>query len=85
MAVLQAGTLWRVATARMPTKWGMLEAVGFERDGSSDGQRVEGSRITGSPKLKQRGPASDMSSLRGIDQNSAVDLTRRARGIEAQL
>ena len=28
----QTGMLWRVATARMPTKWGMFHAIGFERE-----------------------------------------------------
>ncbi len=37
----QAGILWRVAPTRMPTKWGMFEAIGFERDVSSESQRVE--------------------------------------------
>jgi len=36
-----AGTLWRIATAQMPTKWGMFEAIGFERDGANGRQRVE--------------------------------------------
>jgi len=29
--VAEGGTLYRVAAARMPTKWGMFSAVGFER------------------------------------------------------
>src|SRR5712675_3201513 len=37
----QTGPLWRIASARMPTKWGMFEAVGFERDISNGTQRVE--------------------------------------------
>ena len=37
----QTGTLWRVATARMPTKWGMFQAVGFERDAVNGIQPVE--------------------------------------------
>jgi GTP cyclohydrolase II len=37
----QTGILWRVATARMPTKWGMFHATGFERDGSNGVQRIE--------------------------------------------
>jgi GTP cyclohydrolase II len=40
-AATQTGVLWRVATARMPTKWGMFHATGFERDGSSGAQQVE--------------------------------------------
>src|SRR6266852_2057491 len=36
----QAGTARRVATTRMPTKWGMFQAIGFEREISN------GSRLT---------------------------------------
>jgi GTP cyclohydrolase II len=36
----QAEILWRVASARMPTKWG-IEAIGFERDVSNETPRVE--------------------------------------------
>jgi GTP cyclohydrolase II len=32
------GALWRIASTRMPTKWGMFDAIGFERD-ISDGTR----------------------------------------------
>ena len=31
-ATAQSGALWRIASTRMPTKWGMFDAVGFERD-----------------------------------------------------
>ena len=37
----QTGLLRRVATARMPTKWGMFHAIGFERDFANGTQRVE--------------------------------------------
>ena len=37
----QTGPLWRIASARMPTKWGVFEAVGFERDISNGTRRVE--------------------------------------------
>jgi GTP cyclohydrolase II len=35
MSALQAETLWRVASTRMPTRWGMFDAIGFERDVSN--------------------------------------------------
>ena len=35
------GILWRVATTRMPTKWGMFHAIGFEREFANGMQRVE--------------------------------------------
>jgi GTP cyclohydrolase II len=40
-AVEQVEILWRVVSARMPTKWGMFAAIGFERDASNGSQRVE--------------------------------------------
>jgi len=35
------GTLWRIASTRLPTKWGMFEAIGFERDAGTGGRTVE--------------------------------------------
>jgi len=35
------GVLWRIASTRMPTRWGMFEAIGYERDVSNRSQRVE--------------------------------------------
>jgi GTP cyclohydrolase II len=37
----QVGPLWRIASARMPTRWGMFDAIGFERDVSNGTRRVE--------------------------------------------
>jgi GTP cyclohydrolase II len=31
-ATAQAGALWRIASTRLPTKWGTFQAIGFERD-----------------------------------------------------
>src|ERR1700761_3017286 len=39
--IVQVGPLWRIASARMPTKWGMFDALGFERDASNGTPRVE--------------------------------------------
>jgi 3,4-dihydroxy 2-butanone 4-phosphate synthase / GTP cyclohydrolase II len=33
--------LWRVASTRMPTKWGTFDAIGYERDVSNGTRRVE--------------------------------------------
>ena len=33
MRTAQVDPLWRIASTRMPTKWGMFDAIGFERDG----------------------------------------------------
>src|SRR3954468_20471505 len=36
-----AGVLWRIASARMPTRWGTFDLIGFERGVSNGTQRVE--------------------------------------------
>jgi GTP cyclohydrolase II len=41
MRTAQTGILWRVATTRMPTKWGMFSATGFERQVSNGSQPAE--------------------------------------------
>src|SRR6476619_5492753 len=40
-AIVQVGSLLRIASARMPTKWGMFDAIGFERAVSNGSRRVE--------------------------------------------
>src|SRR3954465_7356076 len=40
-ATTQTGALWRIASTRLPTKWGMFEAMGFERGGWTGGRTVE--------------------------------------------
>src|SRR5256886_6795812 len=39
--IVQVGPLWRIASARMPTRWGTFEVIGFERDVSNGTRRVE--------------------------------------------
>src|SRR3954452_7712587 len=41
MAAVQTGTVGRVVSTRMPTKWGMFDAIGFERDISNGTRRIE--------------------------------------------
>src|SRR5271167_462905 len=41
MTAVQTGTLRRVASTQMPTKWGMFDAIGFERDVSKGARKVE--------------------------------------------
>jgi GTP cyclohydrolase II len=41
MNIVQTEAVWRIASARMPTKWGMFDAIGYERDISNGTQRVE--------------------------------------------
>ena len=43
MRTAQTGILWRIAVTRMPTKWGMFSAIGFERQ-VSNGQVSNGSQ-----------------------------------------
>jgi 3,4-dihydroxy 2-butanone 4-phosphate synthase/GTP cyclohydrolase II len=59
MSVAATGALWRIASTRMPTKWGMFEAIGFERDVWDSTSRVEtalaivmGDVIEGAPLLR---------------------------------
>jgi GTP cyclohydrolase II len=40
-AEAQAGALWRIAFTRLPTRWGMFEVMGFERDVGTSAQNVE--------------------------------------------
>ena len=41
MSAVQTGPLWRVASTQMPTRWGIFDAIGFERDASKGPERVE--------------------------------------------
>src|SRR6202163_3958804 len=41
MTVTHTGVLWRLVSTRMPTKWGMFTAVGFERDVSNGSRPAE--------------------------------------------
>jgi GTP cyclohydrolase II len=59
MSAAQTGPLWRSASARMPTKWGMFKAIGYERDVSNGMRRIEtalamvmGEVIEGVPLLR---------------------------------
>jgi GTP cyclohydrolase II len=40
-ATVQSGAVWRIASARMPTTWGMFDAIGFERDNWNSGRKTE--------------------------------------------
>ena len=41
MTTAQTGTVRRVASTRMPTRWGMFQALAFERQVSNGTRRVE--------------------------------------------
>ena len=59
-ATAQTGGLWCLVSARMPTRWGMFTAIGYERDVSSRGRPavetalalVMGDPTTGTPLLR---------------------------------
>jgi GTP cyclohydrolase II len=40
-ATAPTGALWRIASTRMPTKWGAFDAIGFERDIWNGGRKTE--------------------------------------------
>ena len=40
-ATAQTGALWRIASTRLPTRWGMFEAIGFERGAGTGGRTAE--------------------------------------------
>ena len=59
MRAAQTGVLWRVATTRMPTRWGMFRATGYEREFANGIARVEtalaivmGDLMRGAPLLR---------------------------------
>src|SRR6478672_6757097 len=52
-AAAQTGVLWRVATTRMPTKWGMFRATGYEREFANGNARVETALAIGMGDLMQ--------------------------------
>src|SRR6266850_2440444 len=59
MRAAHAGALWRIASARMPTRWGTFDVIGYERDVSNGTQRVEtalaivmGNLAEGAPLLR---------------------------------
>src|SRR5271163_3094875 len=59
MRTAQTGILWRIAATRMPTKWGLFSAIGFERQVSKGSQRAEtalavvlGELTSGAPLLR---------------------------------
>ena len=52
------GPLWRIASTRMPTRWGLFDAIGFERDSPNSGRTetalamVMGDLTEGAPLLR---------------------------------
>jgi GTP cyclohydrolase II len=55
-ATPETSMLWRVATARMPTKWGMFHALGFKREITSGVPGVETARAIVGGDLSEDAP-----------------------------
>ena len=56
MRAAQTGLLWRIASTRMPTRWGMFDAIGYERDVSNGTRRVESALAMVMGDLDRRRP-----------------------------
>jgi GTP cyclohydrolase II len=55
-AATQAGALWRIASTRLPTKWGIFEVTGYERDVSTGGRTAETALAIVLGDLRQEAP-----------------------------
>jgi GTP cyclohydrolase II len=56
MAIEQKGALWRIASTRLPTRWGVFEVIGFERDLPTGGRPVETALVIVLGDLRQGAP-----------------------------
>jgi GTP cyclohydrolase II len=93
MRTAQTGILWRVAATRMPTKWGMFSAIGFEREVSNGSQRAEtalaivlGELTSGAPLLRihsQCFTGEVLGSLR-CDCNDQLEMAMKAIATEGR-
>src|ERR1700757_1403399 len=93
MRTAQTGILWRVAATRMPTKWGMFSAIGFERQISNGSQRAEtalaivlGELTSGAPLLRihsQCFTGEVLGSLR-CDCNDQLEMAMKAIATEGR-
>ena len=55
-ATAQAGVLWRIASTRLPTRWGMFQAMGYERDAGTGDRGVETALVLVLGDLRQGVP-----------------------------
>jgi GTP cyclohydrolase II len=93
MRTAQTGILWRVAVTRMPTKWGMFSAIGFERQVSNGSQLAEtalaivlGELTSGEPLLRihsQCFTGEVLGSLR-CDCNDQLEMAMKAIATEGR-
>jgi 3,4-dihydroxy 2-butanone 4-phosphate synthase / GTP cyclohydrolase II len=58
-----SGALWRIASTRIPTKWGMFDAIGFERDIWNGGRKTETVVALVTGDLSKRAPLVRIHSL----------------------
>jgi GTP cyclohydrolase II len=93
MTNAQTGILWRIAATRMPTKWGLFSAIGFERQVSNGSQRAEtalaivlGELTSGAPLLRvhsQCFTGEVLGSLR-CDCNDQLEMAMKAIAAEGR-
>jgi 3,4-dihydroxy 2-butanone 4-phosphate synthase / GTP cyclohydrolase II len=93
MRTAQTGILWRVAATRMPTKWGLFDAIGFERQISNGRQPTEtalaivlGELTSGTPLLRihsQCFTGEVLGSLR-CDCNGQLEMAMKAIAAEGR-
>ncbi len=93
MRSVQTGIVWRVAVARMPTKWGMFSAIGFERQVSNGSKPAEtalaivlGELTSGAPLLRihsQCFTGEVLGSLR-CDCNGQLEMAMKAIAAEGR-
>jgi GTP cyclohydrolase II len=55
-AKAQTGTLWRIASTRLPTRWGTFEAMGYERDLLTGARTAETALVLALGDLRQGVP-----------------------------
>jgi GTP cyclohydrolase II len=56
MATAQTGPLWRIASTRIPTRWGLFDVIGYEREILNGTQRVETALALVLGDLTERAP-----------------------------
>jgi GTP cyclohydrolase II len=55
-ATAQTGALWRIASTRLPTRWGTFEAIGYERDLLAGARTAETALVLALGDLRQGVP-----------------------------
>src|SRR5262249_43830017 len=55
-AKAQTGALWRIASTRLPSRWGTFQARGYEREVGTGGRTVETALVLTLGDLRQAAP-----------------------------